>query len=284
MPERKIPALLAAQLSPEHVRRVQRLQSIEWQQGFERAEIIVCAWPLANELTRVLPRLRWLHYLAAGAWDLRECAVWGTDVIVTTSRGHTNSAGVARYVLDGFRRFAESVERATVCVIGLGGVGSAVAARCAEEGMRVVGVRRDAGRGVAGVERVFPPDRLREALEGARFVAICCQLTGASRHLIDDAALMAMDADAVLVNAARAGIVDHDALLRALDAGHLRGAMLDVVDSGHAVARHPRVVATPHVAGAGANITRLLDLFEENLQAWLAGEPLRNRIDWERGY
>jgi phosphoglycerate dehydrogenase-like enzyme len=100
-----------------------------------------------------------------------------------------------------------------------------------------------------------------------------------------------MKRGAVLVNIARGEIVDEDALVDALNRGHLRGAALDVYvgefehQPPEALWSDPRVLITPHTSGsADDNRHGGVDLFCENLRAYLDGRPLANVIDWERGY
>jgi len=95
--------------------------------------------------------------------------------------------------------------------------------------------------------------------------------------------------DAVLVNVARGEVVNETALAGAID--RLRGVALDVYvgEFDHAppatLWNHPRVLLTPHVsAGSDNRTTRPIELFCENLRAFLDDEPLRNVIDWDRGY
>ena len=100
-----------------------------------------------------------------------------------------------------------------------------------------------------------------------------------------------MKAGSVLVNLARGEIVDEDALAEALQRDHLRGVVLDVYvgEFEHPPPARlwsdPRVLMTPHVSGASdQNRHGAIDLFCDNLRAYLDGRPLRNVIDWERGY
>jgi len=100
-----------------------------------------------------------------------------------------------------------------------------------------------------------------------------------------------MKPGSVLVNVARGEIVDEDALADALERGHLRGAALDVyvgefehLPPGQ-LWSNPRALITPHVSGASDEDRHgAIDLFCDNLRAYLDGRPLRNVIDWERGY
>jgi D-3-phosphoglycerate dehydrogenase len=135
-------------------------------------------------------------------------------------------------------------------VVGCGAIGTAVAGRAAGLGMRVLGYDVDQVRSVPPIERV----PLEALLEAADLVSLHAALTPGSRHLIGAAALARMRPSAWLVNTARGGLVDSAALLAALDAGELAGAALDVLEGeppdelGWRLARHPRVVATPHAA------------------------------------
>jgi phosphoglycerate dehydrogenase-like enzyme len=95
----------------------------------------------------------------------------------------------------------------------------------------------------------------------------------------------------VLVNVARGEIVDENALADSLERGHLRGAVLDVYAGEfehlppERLWANPNVLITPHVSGASDEDRHgAIDLFCGNLRAYLAGQPLRNVIDWQRGY
>ena len=142
------------------------------------------------------------------------------------------------------------LSRLTWGVVGCGAIGTAVAGRAAGLGMRVLGYD------VAGVRSDPPIERvpLEELLSRSDLVSLHAALTRDSHHLIDADALARMRPAAWLVNTARGGLVDGAALLAALDAGALAGAALDVLeteppdDLGWRLARHPRVVATPHAA------------------------------------
>jgi D-3-phosphoglycerate dehydrogenase len=135
-------------------------------------------------------------------------------------------------------------------VVGCGAIGAAVARRAAELGMRVVGYDLPQVRSEPPIERVG----LEELLGSADLVSLHAALTPESHHLVGAGALGRMRPTAFLVNTARGGLVDAAALLAALDAGELAGAALDVLESeppdelGWRLARHPRVVATPHAA------------------------------------
>ncbi len=122
-------------------------------------------------------------------------------------------------------------------------------------------------------------------------MVICCQLTLETTRLFDEERFAAMKAGSVIINVARGEIVDEEALADALQRNHLRGAVLDVYagEFEHMpIARlwsDPKVLITPHISGAVDQRRHgAINLFCENLHAYLEGRPLRNIIDWERGY
>jgi len=217
------------------------------------AEIILGGWPFPYDLRGRAPRLRWFHQRPAGASNLLQSDLWGSDVLVTTSRGHGNTRPMAEYVLGMFLHFARGLHHAyhderrdrfdhrtyrpmllqgkTVCVIGAGGIGREVGKACADFGMRVVGTRNSTPpleERTPGFDRVCGAERLLDILGESHFVAVCCQWTPATNKLIGARAFVAMQPETVLVNVARGEIVDEEALMVALDAGKLRGVGLDV--------------------------------------------------------
>jgi phosphoglycerate dehydrogenase-like enzyme len=280
------------------------------------AEIVLTGWPPLKDLRARAPRLKWVHELPAGASNFLDTDLWGSDVLVTTSRGLTNRRPMAEYVLASFLYFARglhwsyrdqrrhrfdhqtydpvTVRDKTACVVGAGGIGQEVAKLCAAAGMRVVGTRRHVTSGAPlplGFARLEAAELLHELLGESKFVAVCCAWTKETTHLIGRAAFAAMKSGTVLVNIARGEIIDEDALLQALAEGRLRGVALDVYVGEFE--RPPdarlwddeRVVITPHVsAGTDVSEHRGVKLFCENLTRYLEGLPLENVIDWERGY
>ena len=162
-------------------------------------------------------------------------------------------------------------------VVGCGAIGSAVADRAAALGMRVLGYDLPQVRSAPPTERV----ELEELLAAADLVSLHAALTPGSHHLIGAKALGRMRPTAFLVNTARGGLVDTAALLDALEAGELAGAALDVLGTeppdelGWRLARHPRVVATPHAAwySEEAFVTLKSEVAREALRVLDGGRP-----------
>lgn len=188
-----------------------------------------------------------------------------------------------------FRAFpSASVAGQTVCVVGLGEVGSRVARACSALGFSVVGVNTAASH--PDVERVFSPEQLSDAVAGADYTVVSLPLTSATRGLFDRAMIAALPLGSVLINVARGGIVDEIALSDALRAGRLRGAALDVFDKEPLAENSelwscPRLLITPHSAGYTPDyLDAVLDLFVENVQRVQRGEAPLTAVSREREY
>ncbi len=280
------------------------------------AEVILGGWPFPLDLRARSTRLRWFHQLPAGASNLLRGDLWGSDVIVTTSRGHGNIRPMAEYVLAAFLHFARGFHRAshdrqqhqfdhrayrplllqgkTVCVVGTGGIGQAVGRLCANLDMRVIGTRRHLRPGdplPGGFTRIESAERLHSLLAESDFVAVCCQWTPETTNLIGHEAFAAMKPNAILANVARGEIIDEEALVAALGDGKLGGVALDVYvgeferEPDRRLWDDERVIITPHVSAADdLGRHRGVDLFCANLRAYLDGRPLANTIDWALGY
>lgn len=177
----------------------------------------------------------------------------------------------------------------TLGIVGYGRLGAAVGAVGRAFGMRVVAARslRD-GTGGGSPRDAATVDRLglREVLAVADVLSLHCPLTPATRQLINRNSLGWMRRDALLINTARGGLVEADALLEALRGGRLGGAGIDVLAEeppaqGHALlqARLPNLIVTPHIAWAARESRqRALDDVVANVRDFLSGGQ-RNRVD-----
>jgi phosphoglycerate dehydrogenase-like enzyme len=280
------------------------------------AEIVLGSWPFPLDLRARAPKLQWFHQRPAGASNLLRGDLWGSDVTVTTSRGVGSTLAMAEYAVAGVLHFAKGLHRAvvdrdaaafdlrayrplllegkTACVVGAGGIGLEVGRLCAALGMRVVGTRRRPEANAPpppGFSELGGPENLDRYLPDSDFVVICCQWTPETTRLFNKDRFATMKPGSVLVNVARGEIVDEEALADALCRDHLRGAALDVYvgEFEHLPPARlwsdPRVLITPHISGASDEDRHgAIALFCDNLRAYLDGRPLRNVIDWERGY
>ena len=178
----------------------------------------------------------------------------------------------------------------TLLVVGLGGIGSEVAKRAHGFDMRVLATARTAKERPGYVDHLGLAADLDTLLPEADVVVLCVPLTDETRGLFDAARIARMKPGAILINIARGPVVDTDALLAALESGHLAGAGLDVTDpeplpSGHPLFAAENVIITPHVAGSAAITGERRDaMFRENLRRFAAGLELINVVDKAAGY
>jgi phosphoglycerate dehydrogenase-like enzyme len=183
----------------------------------------------------------------------------------------------------------ESLFGQPVTVVGAGGIATVLMRLLEPFGTPVTVVRRHA-EPVPGAARTLSTDRLTEALAGARAVVLTVALTPQTRGLIGRAELAAMERDAWLVNVARGGIVDTEALTAALQKGEIGGAALDVTDPEPLPAGHPlwdldNCLITPHTADTEEMTQPLLaGRIADNVRRLAAGQELVGLLDPDLGY
>ena len=179
----------------------------------------------------------------------------------------------------------EELAGATACIVGLGGIGLALARRCAALGMQVIGVRRHPDRASDPVKRVYAPHQLREAVTAADHVIAALLGGAATANMFDRDLFAAMKPGAYFYNVGRGDVVDEAELVRRLQSGHLAGAGLDVFVEEPLPADSPlwtmeNVIVTPHMAGYDADFAdRICDLMTTNLRRYRQNQPLLNKID-----
>jgi len=172
----------------------------------------------------------------------------------------------------------------TIAIIGFGGIGREIARLLRGFGARIVAVTRS-GRPHAPADESHPVAELAAVLPRADAVMLALPLDASSRGLIGVRELALCKPSALLINIARGAIVDQVALAEALGKGIIAGAGLDVADPEplppeHPLWRAPKLILTPHYAGACATLDgRIADLAGDNLKRFLAGQPLQHVVD-----
>jgi len=175
----------------------------------------------------------------------------------------------------------------TLGVVGLGSIGRSVARAARAFAMRVIGLNRS-GRRVPEVERVYRRASFRDLLQASDYIVLALPLTPETRGVLGEAELRAMRPHAWLVNIGRGGLVQEEALVRALSERWIGGAVLDVfahepLSPDHPFWGMPNVVVTPHISGPNVP-EEIAPIFNDNLQRFLHGRALRGRVDIKRGY
>jgi phosphoglycerate dehydrogenase-like enzyme len=151
-------------------------------------------------------------------------------------------------------RVSRDVGGMSLGLLGFGAIGALVAARASAHEMKVLAF--DPGVAREEMERVGVTELpMRELLRSADVLSLHLPLTPSTRHILGEDAIQQMPVGSYLVNTARGDLVDEEALIRALDRGHIAGAALDVFSNepprgmSEALVRHMAVIATPHIAG-----------------------------------
>jgi phosphoglycerate dehydrogenase-like enzyme len=176
-------------------------------------------------------------------------------------------------------------------IVGLGTIGLEIAKRASAFDMTIAGVRRHPERDVPSfVDEVFGTDRLDDALTGCDVLVLAAPGVAATQAMIRAREIALLNRGAVLVNVARAAIVDQRALMQGLQSGQLGGAVLDVFEKEPLDPASPlwsmrNVVITPHSSGFRSTHWRdVTALYVDNMHRYLTGEPLRHLVDAAAGY
>jgi phosphoglycerate dehydrogenase-like enzyme len=174
----------------------------------------------------------------------------------------------------------EELHGQRVLIVGYGSIGQAIEQRLLPFGVKLDRIARSGREGVAGVDKL--PDLLPEA----DVVVLAVPQTSETAGMIGAEQMAAMKPGALLVNAARGPVVDTDALVAALEEGHIRAA-IDVTDpeplpEGHPLWKAPNLLLTPHVAGSTPMfMVRTMRFAAEQIDRYLRGEPLENVVTGE---
>jgi phosphoglycerate dehydrogenase-like enzyme len=274
------------------------------------AEILFC-WKFQEDLLERLPELKWIAATSAGIDHILRALPPEREIPVTRAQG-TMGIYMAEYVmqhvlnhLKGFRQVmhqqtwadwrhvkSDIACRYTLGILGIGGMGGAVAKLAKCFNMRVFGAKkRDTplpADVAAAVDRVFVGEAWREMLPLCDFLVVTLPQTQESENLLGAVEFAAMKQGAVLINIARGIIVREADLYESLRAGHLGGAVLDVfrtepLPDTSLLWQMPNITITPHCAGPSEEAS-ICDEFLENYRRWRAGEPLLRPVSRSKGY
>lgn len=271
---------------------------------------------IAPEMVAEAPRLKWVHSPAAAVEGLLPLAALGArGITISNSRG-IQAVPMAESVMGGLLVLARKYDRTLdaqherrwiqnelvedwpwvldgkrMTIVGLGTIGVEIAKRAHAFGMAITGVRRHPDQPKpASVERVVGTERLGEALAGCDVLVLAAPGVAATQGMIGPRELAMLNPGAILVNVARAAIVDQQALIANLESGRLGGAVLDVFEREPLSEASPfwrmrNVVVTPHSSGFRSTHWRdVIALFADNLARYRASQPVRQLVDAAAGY
>ena len=281
-------------------------QEAEWRALLAEAEILFDFDQTHREdLPALAPGLKWIQATSAGIGQAVKRYGYDRQGWRFTTASGVHARPLAEYclmvmlmfiknypVMDAqkhakhWQRFNNTELRGmTVGIVGLGRIGRDIAQVCQTFGMRVLACRRSRTEAPPTVDLQFAPDQLNELLPQADFLVLCAPHTPETDGLLCAERIQLMKAGAVLINIARGALVDHSALKRALRAGRLGGAALDVTEPEPLPADDPlwdmpNVIISHHSAStADTENGKLTELFIRNLRHYLNDEPLENLLD-----
>ncbi len=263
------------------------------------------------ELFEHAGQLRWVQALTSGADAYLFPEFVESDVILTTEKGlvgphladHamalllalTRSIVTARDIRrweerGPMRRANRELTGMTAGLIGLGGTGKATAERARAFGITCLAIDPDVTEAPEGVDLLGGPEKLIDMAARCDILFVCCPKAPGTLNMVNAEVLAALKPNGYVINVTRGGVIDEDALMAAIDSGHLFGAGLDVVAEEPLPADSPlwsydRIIITPHIAGASQfRIGRIIERVFTNIQHFRNGEPLEGVIDKHKGY
>jgi len=273
---------------------------------YDDADALVSMPNLPPEMFRFIknaPSLKWFHCLISGVDALISSDLWNMPIKVTSTKGiHAPMISdlALTYIFSFLRQFPscirgqiehkwvgrelgvlieESFDK-TVGVIGVGSIGMEIARKCKLLGMRVVGAKRTPVES-EWLDKCYTMDQIDELLKESDFVILMIPLSKETENLIGARELGLMKKSAYLINLARGGVLDHQALMKALDNGQIAGAGLDIfvkepLEPGDPLWDYKQIIISHHTAPGTPHYTdrAIRQVIGENIKRYLADEPL----------
>lgn len=274
----------------------------------------VLYWSGSRDLIREVflqcGQLRWIHSRSAGLDSRLFPELVESDVLLTNGKG-VFSASLGEFTLAAILYFAkdfprmrrnqvahqwvqfdvEQIEGQVVGIVGYGDIGRAVATRVHAMGMRVLALRRHAPETPDPlIERYYRPEELHAMLAQCDYVVVAAPLTAETRHMMSDAEFSAMKPTATIINVGRGPVIDEAAMVRALAAGQIKGAGLDVFEQEPLPADSPlydmeNVLFSPHCADHTAEWKEdAMRFFLAQYERFVEKKPLLNIVNKHLGY
>jgi phosphoglycerate dehydrogenase-like enzyme len=272
-------------------------QQLQWMQLSSAGYSQVFGLPLVERGIRVT-NARGSFDVPIAEWNLMMMLAWHRRLLGMLENQRLHA-------WDRSAEFQTELRGSVVGFYGYGGLARETARVCKALGVTVWAMTRDGAVkprenifAVPGTgdpegrlpDRVFPVSQKADFFGGLDYLILAMPITPASTGIIGEAELRMLSPHAVLINPARAGLVQEDALARCLTEGWIRGATFDVhyaypLPPEHRVWSLPNLILTPHISGASLNPhfqARTFDIFTQNLQRFIGGQPLLNELTPEQ--
>jgi D-2-hydroxyacid dehydrogenase (NADP+) len=277
---------------------------------------VLLAGYFSPELFRVSRNLKWIQAFSAGVERFLIPEVVNGEVILTNAAG-VYSVPVAEHAIalmlclnrklhmfianqaeriwlseeSELMMDVEELNGKTVGIVGLGRIGSEIAARAKCFGMTVIGLKKNVSEGKPNfVDELVSSEKLLDVLGRCDFVVLQTPLTEETEGMFGEEELRKMKKTAYLINTGRGRLVQQNKLIQALQEGWIAGAGLDTFGVEPLPVESPlwrmkNVVITPHVGGYSPHdFERLMGVFCENLKCFINGQQMVNVVDKTRGY
>jgi phosphoglycerate dehydrogenase-like enzyme len=270
---------------------------------------------ITPEQVRAGKKLRWVGSMSAGVESVLHLS-GGTDLrdsdIILTNNQIVQGPEIADHAMGMLLTLSRDIDRfledkrherwqprpypgielngRTAVILGMGGIGTQIAFRAWAHGMSIVGVDPEDIPYMPIIQRVVKPDQLNDVLPLADVVFMAAPHTPQSDKMMGPRQFRLMKEGAYFIAVSRGRTYDLDALVDAVESGHLAGAGVDVTDpeplpEGHPLWACENVIITPHIAGrSDKDRERMVGTIKENIRRFVEGKPLINVVDKSRGY
>jgi len=250
---------------------------------------------MTDEVVKNAPKLKWIHALGTGLDGIIDLPSLDKGVRISSTRGiHGAPMSEMTFLLmlalsRNFSRTVRNQDRAqwerwpaklldskTVGILGVGLIAEELAPKCKAFNMTVVGIS-STPRQVQGIDRFYNRSELKHAAHELDYLVVLVPYAPETHGIVDEDIFSAMKSSSYLVNIARGGVVDEDALIQALESGQIAGAGLDTFVEEPLPQNHPfwgmeNVIITPHLGGFNdAYVDKALPIIEKNLRCFLNG-------------
>lgn len=262
-------------------------------------------------LLKKAEHLKWLHLQSAGVNDYENMQIYGNPQIIVTRSADVFSIAMAEHAIGmilalnrlfphfirnevehKWERVHASLELSgsTVLLLGTGSIAAEIVKRLKGFDCKIIGVRRDINKHAEGYDKIYPVQKLHDALRQADYIINSLPLTVATYHFLGEEEFALMKEQAIIINVGRGKTIDTQALIKALKDSKIAGAGLDVCDPEPLETNSPlwdmeNVIITPHSSGDSLNTEkRRIMLFRNQLIKFMNGEKLDHLIDFTAGY